>query len=321
MFRFFRVRVPLKFQIVSLIFLLATVGLFQSPSQPLTLTLPELTLNEAREIATNPTPPFDLDSVCAPVLEYEPSRTKAIVLFHGYTNCPAQFSELTPLLTEAGYNVYAPLLPYHGSTDKLTDATDYLTPTLLQNHLEESLGVAATLGEEITTLGISGGGVLAMAALASPTVAHAISLAPSHLPAFVPTWSATLVTKLMQTLPNYNAFWNEEVALNNPGRPQYAYRRFSSHSLAAYQQLTLNLIKNERQTLGRLTVILNPNDKAISNEYAETYPAELTEMNLESDVTYLPSEWNLEHDIIDPNQSFTRPDLVYPFLIDLISTD
>ena len=316
MFRFPTLNVSLKWQFVILVVLTLIAILFHPPTRDLDLPVSDPSVQEALEIARNPNPPFELDPTCTPILDYEPARTKVVLLFHGYTNCPAQYSELTPLLTEAGYNVYAPLLPYHGSMDKLTNATNYLTPEILEQHLGESISVAQALGEEVTTLGVSGGGVLATLALESPAVTHAVSLAPFHLPAMLPGWSITPTTKLVPRLPNYNAFWNPEVALNNPGRPRYAYRRFSSHSLAAYQNLTLRLPHSTREDDARLTLILNPNDAAINNEYAENYPEKLTKLNLESKVIYIPAEWNLEHDVIDPNQSFARPDLVYPFILE-----
>ena len=315
MFRFRVSKIPLKLQIICLLLLGLLIALFSYPDTPISFPLQDLSVAEAQELVDSPNSPFVLDPRCKPVLNYEPSRTKVALLFHGYTNCPAQYDELTPLLTDAGYNVYAPLLPYHGNRDKLTDATSYLTPNLLEEHLGESISVARTLGDDITAIGVSGGGVLATAALASPEVDYALSLAPFHLPAMLPSRSIAPTTKIASSIPNYTRFWDPGSNPDSREGPAYAYRRFSTHSLAAYQDLTLRLPHNNRESRGRLTVVLNRNDEAINNTFAERYPRQLEDMNLETEVIYIPNEWNLEHDIIDPNQSFARPDLVYPFIL------
>ena len=315
MFRFPVFKIPLKLQIALLLLLGLLVTLFSYPKTPVDLPMQDLSLSQAQEIVANPNSPFVLDPRCKPVLDYEPTRTKVALLFHGYTNCPAQYDELTPLLTEAGYNVYAPLLPYHGNRDKLTDATNYLTPKLLEEHLGQSISVARTLGDEVTAIGVSGGGVLATAALASPDVERAVSLAPFHLPSMLPSASIAPTTKIVSTIPNYTRFWDPGSNPDSREGPAYAYRRFSSHSLAAYQDLSLRLPHNEREESGRLTVVLNRNDEAINNNFAENYPTRLENMNLETEIVYIPDEWNLAHDIVDPNQSFARPDLVYPFIL------
>ncbi len=38
------------------------------------------------------------------------------VLFHGFTACPSQWSQITTLLSERGYEILVPLLPGHGDS-------------------------------------------------------------------------------------------------------------------------------------------------------------------------------------------------------------
>ena len=42
---------------------------------------------------------------------------KSVVLFHGITACPSQFKAFGQQLFDAGYNVYIPLAPYHGTNE------------------------------------------------------------------------------------------------------------------------------------------------------------------------------------------------------------
>jgi carboxylesterase len=44
-------------------------------------------------------------------------RAKAVLMLHGYTECPAQFSSLAQRYHDQGYNVYVPRAPRHGVTD------------------------------------------------------------------------------------------------------------------------------------------------------------------------------------------------------------
>jgi hypothetical protein len=60
----------------------------------------------------------ELNPVCLSILLTHGKRTKrAVVLFHGLTNCPEQFRELGRTFYELGYNVLIPRLPRHGLAD------------------------------------------------------------------------------------------------------------------------------------------------------------------------------------------------------------
>src|SRR5262249_3134879 len=56
---------------------------------------------------------------------------RAIVLLHGFTNCPKQFDSLAPLLYEAGANVLLPRMAWHGAQDRMTPALARLTASEL----------------------------------------------------------------------------------------------------------------------------------------------------------------------------------------------
>ena len=46
----------------------------------------------------------------------------ALVLLHGFTNCPQQFDALGRRFFERGWNVVIPRYPRHGYTDRLNDS-------------------------------------------------------------------------------------------------------------------------------------------------------------------------------------------------------
>src|ERR1700744_2694065 len=53
----------------------------------------------------------------------------AVVLLHGFTNNPAQYSTFAPLLHARGVNVVVPRMPLHGYRNRMTDAIANLTAT------------------------------------------------------------------------------------------------------------------------------------------------------------------------------------------------
>src|SRR5687768_11439002 len=81
-----------------------------------------------------------------------------IILIHGFTNCPEQFSEIGKQHFEAGSNVFIPRMPYHGLSDRLTDALLDLTAEGLVTFGDKVIDIAHGLGKKITVMGVSGSG-------------------------------------------------------------------------------------------------------------------------------------------------------------------
>ena len=85
----------------------------------------------------------------------------AYLLLHGLSNCPRQYIRFAPLLFARGANVLVPRLPLHGGVDLSGRALAALTSEELCRFGDAVVDVACGLGERITVLGLSGGGVLA----------------------------------------------------------------------------------------------------------------------------------------------------------------
>src|SRR5256885_12187431 len=68
----------------------------------------------------------------------------ALVLLHGFTNCPQQFDALGRRFFEQGWNVVIPRYPRHGHTDRLNDSISELdrkSTRLNSSHLVISYAV------------------------------------------------------------------------------------------------------------------------------------------------------------------------------------
>src|SRR4051794_35559704 len=93
------------------------------------------------------------------LLSHGAKTAKAVLLLHGYTSCPADYSALAQLFYDRGYNVYVPRAPLHGLRDAL--AYRDVTAAGLIGYADDAMSVVAGLGNEAGVVGISGGGVLA----------------------------------------------------------------------------------------------------------------------------------------------------------------
>ena len=85
---------------------------------------------------------------------------RVIVLLHGYTNCPKQFENLGQRFYALGYNVLIPRLPHHGLQNRMTEAQSRLTAEELAAAADDVVDVAHGLGNHVSVMGLSMGGVL-----------------------------------------------------------------------------------------------------------------------------------------------------------------
>ncbi len=134
--------------------MLAVAGvLLLSPilDEPLTIEVePAATYEEAlrRTDALRAADGADVAPVCRSRVDVHGERTAhAVVLLHGYTNCPAQFSAIADAYAAKGWSVVVPRLPGHGEADRMTSALPDITSGGLVDTAGEATDIAAGLGE------------------------------------------------------------------------------------------------------------------------------------------------------------------------------
>jgi pimeloyl-ACP methyl ester carboxylesterase len=267
--------------------------------------------------------PADMNPVCQlQFMTHEKKVERTIILVHGYTNCPQQFHELGQRFYDLGYNVLIAPLPYHGLADRLTDAHAKLTAEELAVYADETVDIAQGLGDKVTMMGISAGGVTtAWAAQNRNDIDLAVIISPAFGFLQVPTPLTAAVMNIYMTLPDEFVWWDADLKEKGPS-PAYAYPRYSKHALVQILRLgfaTQAKAQEMPAAAKKMVVVFNPNDTSVNNalnmDIVKMWQKQGTNVT-----TYdLKAELNVGHDVIDPTQPYANIEAVYPILIDLVN--
>ncbi len=238
---------------------------------------------------------------------------KSVVMFHGITADPTQFAGLGKYFFDAGYNVYIPLTPHHGTTNKKDHGA--VTARELVDFVNQSITTATGLGDEVGVVGLSGGGVLATwAGEYRPEVKRVLALSPFYEPApeKAPKWQLPLLRKVYGwgILPD---------TFIEPATPQDA--PFSYHALGNYLALVQNLrINDTAKQLKQLSVVISDSDDQIDLPLAHTLPTRITSANtIPYTERHLPADWKVMHDIVSLGNTevASRASLLFPAYFDM----
>jgi esterase/lipase len=240
----------------------------------------------------------------------------AVVLIHGFTNNPAQYSAFAPMLRERGVNVFIPRMPEHGDCDRMTTRLTHLTAEALIASTFEAIDVACGLGDRVGVLGISMGGALAAYAAQHRNVAIAVPVAPDFALLQMPLGVSRALAWLMRVAPNLFVWWDPR--LKQALQPHTAYPRFPTHALGQTLRVgdeVYAAAKRERQAAERIVTVVNAADPAVNNEATQEISSDWSGWKSGgADYVVLRNlpEW---HDIIDPRNHLARTDIVYPRLL------
>jgi pimeloyl-ACP methyl ester carboxylesterase len=245
---------------------------------------------------------------------------RAIILLHGLTNCPKQFEKLGREFFDMGYNVLVPRMPLHGMADRMNGKLVNITAEDLKTFTEESFAIAQGLGERVSVVGLSGGGVLAawLAQFCS-AIEAAVIISPSLGLYRSKVALNDAFTKLLLRLPNiYNLRTPENLLI----APPYVQIKNSSRAAAQYFRLGITIFQAARQqgpACQRIIVVSNASDLVINNALVKRLAGLWQARSTGQVITYeFPAAAKLPHDLIDPNAKVDHSAEVYPILLDLI---
>ena len=245
-----------------------------------------------------------------------------IVLLHGYTNCPHQFHQLAGQLVTDGHTVVTPRLPYHGQVNRQPANLGDLDSDGLAAFKGEMLGIAHGLGERITLLGFSFGGVLAgWAAQQRSDVDHAVLASASLGLAAVRPWIRRPMTNLVRVLPDRLRWWDPARMAAKLG-PPHGYVVYSMRGVGMILGLGNALLaaaKRRQPAVRQITVAVNPNDTVVDNRAALAVAGVWRKQGASVTVFEFPEKMELIHDYMDPLQPRQQVDRVYPILRELVA--
>jgi carboxylesterase len=249
---------------------------------------------------------------------------RAILYLHGYTDSTHQFAALGDLLYGRGYNVFAPRLPYHGYRDRMTPDHRKLTAPELIEWASAAVDTALGLGERLTVIGLSLGGVLATwVAEQRVGVDRVLIVSPAYGTSAIPLPVTRHAARLVNRLPNLFVWWDPRVRAETGF--EYAYPRFATRTLAQAFLLGGELLAQARAhppAVRAIWMVTNANDFAVNNTICDAFVAAWRKHNTNQIYDYqFPRALGLPHDIMDPREASAHPEIVYPRLIELVEQD
>jgi pimeloyl-ACP methyl ester carboxylesterase len=265
-----------------------------------------------------------LNPVCrSKLLTHGGKTTRVIVLMHGMTNCPQQFVDFAPKFYEQGYNVLIPRMPHNGLADPDTDALKYLKAAELRDCSSAMVDIARGLGEHITFLGLSVGGLMAAwVAQYRADVNKAVIIAPSFtISPRLGVVLSKLVMRLFLMMPN---IMTQRIMPFKDG-PDHNYLGFASRGLGEMMRFGFSIYNTSKKTgatAQSVLVITNAADAAVNNKITLQVARRWQTKGLEQlDKYEFDAKYKLIHDLIDPGQKHQNVAVTYPVLLDLVTRE
>jgi pimeloyl-ACP methyl ester carboxylesterase len=243
----------------------------------------------------------------------------ALVLLHGYTNNPAQYSAFAPLLHARGVNVVVPRMPLHGYRDRMTSDIAGLTAEALVAKTAEALDIASGLGERVAVLGISMGGTLAALFAQHRSLSVAVPIAPDFAVLRLSYGMTRALAWLASRLPNVFLWWDPRDREQHV--PAAAYPRFSTRALArtfAVGDALVAAAKHGPPFAGRIATVVNRADPAVNNVVTADVVRSWQRWKPLGAALVELIDLPRNHDIVSPDDPLARVDLVYPKLLEVL---
>jgi pimeloyl-ACP methyl ester carboxylesterase len=226
-----------------------------------------------------------------------------LVVWHGFTNCPAQFAEVAEILCAEGFFVLVARIPRHGNSDTMTRDLEELIVEEIAAFANHCVDVAAGLPAPLGVIGFSaGGGLAAWMAASRAEVERVVCMSPLVAPRGFPMWVVRLVVRFRTLMPAAWIWWDPRKKERLNGSP-HVYPGFPMTGLIPFLHVGVSLHDERVQAnhrLQRAALVTNPRDLAIRNASAEMMMARVFAGHADSVVEYaLARSLGWWHDFID----------------------
>jgi len=242
------------------------------------------------------------------------------VLLHGLTNHAGQYRDFAPQVHAQGVNVLVPRLPEQGDRNRLTTRLAKLTADELVQSATEAVDIAQGLGDRVAVLGISTSGLLcAYFAQYRSDLARSIPVNPVFAMLEFPYFLSRAIAMLALRLPNVYMWWDPRYKMKE--LPATGYPRFPTHALAQCLRIgdaVHDAAKREAMLARSVVTVTNKRDPAVNNSATRQVARAWRRWTPDRVQMYEFANLPVNHDIIDPQNSQPRTDIVYPVLLSLI---
>ena len=264
----------------------------------------------------------ELNPVCRSILLTHGFRTeRAVVFFHGYTNCPEQFRKLGQIFYDTGDNVLIPRLPRHGVADRKVENLSPIRAEELRDCADVSVDIACGLGKKVYVAGLSAGGTLsAWIAQNRPEVTRTVLIAPAL--GFSRREGTRLqkgLALLLPFLPDIRTDWFSV----DPDSLDHTYPGFSSRALGQLLRVSVATFAGAFEKAPRVqdvSLVTSKSDEAVSDLLSWQLIGLWRSKGLfKVTAVDFPKAMKIEHDMIDPAQKNQQTEIVYPILVNLLN--
>jgi hypothetical protein len=214
-------------------------------------------------------------------------------------------------------------MPHNGLADTDTDDLRYLKSAELRDNCNSMVDIARGLGEHITYLGLSVGGLMAAwVGQYRNDVDRAVIIAPSFtISPHLGVVSSRIIMRLFLILPN---IMTQRIQPFKDG-PDHNYLGFATRGLGEMMRFGFSIYDTSKKRSAeaqKVLVITNAADAAVNNNIILKVAKNWQKNGFERLETYqFDAKYKLIHDVIDPGQKQQNIAVTYPILLDLISHD
>jgi alpha-beta hydrolase superfamily lysophospholipase len=245
---------------------------------------------------------------------------RSYVLLHGLTASPAQFEVFGRRLYESGANVLIPRLPRHGHGDRLTDALAGLTVDELTGVVRAAVEIGAGLGERVTVVGFSLGGLMSAWVAQRLRVDRVVCIAPFFGVGWLPYALGPVLSRLVLRLPNGYLWWNPLQRERNGA--EHTYPRFPTHAIGRtwlFARSVLAAAASVPPATRRIALVTNDSEATVHNGGVALLAAAWRRHPGVEVETHRLTGLRRSHDIIEPKRRRPLIDQVYPQLLRIVS--
>lgn len=248
----------------------------------------------------------------------------AVVILHGFSNCPEQFQELGRRLFDLGFNVYMPRQPYHGLSNRVGNHLARLSAEKLAAYGDQAVDIARGLGRRVLVAGISGGGtVAAWLAQNRSDIDIAMPIAAMLGVSFIPSMFTRPFAWLFNRIPDFYMWWDPRNKADNPYAVDYSYPGYSIRAMSEVLRLGVLVRQQARAAppaAGKIVLVINDHEPGVSNTELFKALADWKAHNGQTGLYtfHFERDLKLPHDIITPGTPELDIETVYRLLIDCI---